>query len=184
MFVVNLFGDGVRYWMCNPASPTWEPLQTFKEKHALSWDQLLFDLSLLNELGFTHWSELAASPEQIGFVLSQNNHIELKKGAKFLEKFRADELYNERTLFPRFQTTIRQNNYSIEKPLFIFQLETGLVAKYTFETQEFRMDELRFGLSKPLPFEEDLLLTDLTYADLVLSKLKEDTVVRGMRIIE
>jgi hypothetical protein len=141
-------------------------------------------LSLLNELGFTNWSELAASPEYIGFVLSQNNRIELKKGGRFLEKFRSDELYNERTLFPRFQTIIRHNDYSIEKPLFIFQLETGLVAKYTFEAIDFRLDELRFGLTKPLENEEDLLLTEISYAGSILSKVKEDTIVRGMRIIE
>jgi hypothetical protein len=184
LYVVNLFGDGVRYWMCNPASPTWEPLHSFKKKHKLRWDQLLFDLSLLNELGFAHWSELATSPEQTGFVLSQNNRIELKKGGRFLEKFRADELYNNRTLFPRFQTDVLQSEHFIEKPLFLFQLETGLIAKYTFEATDFRLDELRFGLTKPLANEEDLLLTEISYAGLILLKVKEDTVVRGLRIIE
>ena len=183
MHILNLFGDGVRYWICDLDAPVMEPVIDYKEKHLLAWDQVLFDLSALKRLGYTHWGDLAFYPEKSGMILSENNRIELKKASRFLEKFRAEKLISEDLIFPQYQTEIIPSEIFLLNQLVILQFETGLIGKYRIEVEKIRMDDLTFILEQPIRSEEDLLLTGLTYKGELLFKTEEDTVVRGLRVV-
>jgi hypothetical protein len=183
LYVLNLFGDGIRYWICDTDSPKWEPLVKYKNENHSDWNDLLFDLSFLNKFGFNHWSALATEQEAYGFLLTEKNRVEIKKGARFLEKFRSIELYNDTTLFPRFQTDIRTIETVNSLKLFIMQFETGLSGKYKIETEAISIDDLQFILEQVIPDKDELLFTGLNYKGIKLMNSDQDTVVRGLKCV-
>ena len=183
MYVINLFGDGIRYWICDTSSPKWRPLLQFKEENSLEWNEMLFDLSLLERFGFDYWSSLATEPECFGFLLSAKNRIELKKGGRFLDKFKSNELYNDTTLFPQFQTEIRKTRLRNSEIAVIMQFETGLIGKYKIDSKTLLIDDIKFILEQVIPNEKDLLFTGLKFCGTELLTAKQDTVVRGMKCI-
>lgn len=183
MYVINFFGDGVRYWICDTSSQKWEPLTKYREENDSDWNDLLFDLSFLKKFGFDHWSVLATKPEAYGFLLSDRNRIEIKKGARFLEKFRSVELYNDNTLFPRFQTEIRKREILNKNEVILMQFETGLTGKYKLEVESMRIDDLQFVIETVIPSEDELLFTELKFKGTKITTADQDTVVRGMKCI-
>ncbi len=103
--IINLFGIGIRYWICKLPEDIYDEMQQIRIKHSFEWEQLLFDFDLLAHFGYAHWSELSDNPEQTGFLLDPQNRIEIKQGAKFIARFRANELTNDATLFPLYQNS-------------------------------------------------------------------------------
>jgi hypothetical protein len=182
--IINLFGNGVRYWVCDLDTPEMEPLIQLKIQHSLRWDQILFDLSLLNRLGIEHWSSLSCIEEKLGFILSNQNRVEIKKGSKLVLRFKSDELYGDVLLFPRFRSTTIKAQETLSPRLMIFQFETGSAGKFRIDSEEFNLDDLLFNLEQPLLHENDLLLTGITYQNRKLENERQDTVVRGLRVVE
>ena len=183
-YIINLFGNGIRYWVCDTDAPILEPLNALRLQRSLRWDQVLFDLSLLNRHGIDHWSSLSQQGEKLGFVLSDQNRIEIKKASKLIQRFHSIELYNDQTLFPRFQTNTLPFPDRSTDQLIILQFETGLLGKYRFTSDQIQMEDLNFMLERPIPQENDLLLTGITHRGNALVSEQEDTVVRGLRVIE
>jgi hypothetical protein len=183
-YIINLFGNGIRYWICDLDAPEMQPLITVKQQRSLRWDQVLFDLTLLNCHGIEHWSTLSASKEKLGFMLSDQNRVEIKKASKLVQRFHSDELYNDRLLFPRFRTSLNPAMEMLSPHLMIFQFETGTLGKFRIETEYLKLDDLVFNLEQPIAQEADLLLTGVNYEDQRITNERQDTVVRGLRVVE
>jgi hypothetical protein len=182
--IINLFGNGIRYWVCDLDAPEMEPLIALKLQRSLRWDQVLFDLSLLNRHGIDHWSSLSCREEKFGFMLTDQNRLEIKKGSKLVLRFHSVELYDDVLLFPRFRSSILPATETISPHLMIFQFETGSIGKFRIDSDEFNINDLIFNLEQPLLQENDLLLTGITYQDKKLENERQDTVVRGLRVVE
>lgn len=183
-YIINLFGNGIRYWICDLDAPQMQPLIAAKQQRSLRWDQVLFDLSLLNRHGIEHWSSLSASKEKLGFMLTDQNRVEIKKATKLVQRFHPYELYNDRLLFPRFRTTVKPAQDLLSPHLMIFQFETGSLGKFRIETENLKLDDLVFNLEQPIVQETDLLLTGISYEDQRIINERQDTVVRGLRVVE
>gem|GEM_PF-2403002 len=185
-FIVNLFGNGIRYWIISKNDPVVNELGKLKTTLGIRWDQLLFDLTLMKRFGIDHWSNLTEIPEQYGLMLTVNDRIEIKNGIKIIKKFKAADLTDHDKLFPLFNTSIYRpvKIKNEENILLVAQYETGLIAKYHFQTSKFDPDELEFHISKPFEETNDRLLQQITYNGILINKQMEDTVVRGLRVFE
>ena len=185
-FIVNLFGNGIRYWIISKNDPVVNELSKLKTKLGIRWDQLLFDLTLMKKFGIDHWSNLTEIPEQYGMMLTVNDRIEIKNGIKIIKKFKAAELIDKEELFPLFNTSVYspKHTYESQNALLVAQYETGLIAKYYFHSSRFDPDELVFHVCKPFESTNDKLLQVITYNGTSIKKQSEDTVVRGLRVYE
>jgi len=180
MFIINLFGDGIRYWVCNLQEPVWEPLIAYKKTNSINWNELLMNISLLKRHGINDWSQLSIAPEKSGLVLNSSNKIEIKKGSRLMERFYSEELFVQKTLFPRFKTEFQEKEFVFKNQLIIAQYETGLIAKYQIDIESILIDDLTFTYQKPLFTNNEKILTTLKYKKNNLKRIKEDTVVRGL----
>ncbi|MFN5911195.1 MAG: hypothetical protein ACK45H_07680 [Bacteroidota bacterium] len=183
MYIINLFGEGIRYWICDLEDPLWEPLTHYKMTHQINWNDLLVDLSLLKKFGILHWSELAVEQERSGLLINATNRIEIKKGSRTLERLYADELMHSKTLFPKFRTALREFKTDIQRNPIIVQFETGLVAKFRIDEDGLLIDNLNFCLERPFPGQPETVFTTLEYKGSKLRKEREDTVVRGFQVL-
>jgi hypothetical protein len=145
--IINLFGIGIRYWICEVPEGMYEGLQEIRTKHKVEWEQLLFDLDVLTHYGYSHWSDLSASPEHTGFLLDAQNRIEIKHGTKFIARFRANELTNETTLFPLYnskQVTWEPERHAKRNTFLLLQYEKGLIGKYKVDQPRIHINDLEF----------------------------------------
>lgn len=182
-FIINLFGTGIRYWICDIPMPQFEKMETIKEQHKVEWEHLLFDFDFLKRFGYEHWSEISRYPEQVGFLLNKENRIEIKLKAKLITRFFAYELSNQETLFPLYQTYEKEYQFqglSSTKRLLIMQFEKGLIGKYEILTNQFDISTLKFGLTQ-LPSQ--VVISGIMYQGSELKCLKDDTLVTGTKVI-
>lgn len=150
-YIINLFGIGIRYWICELPEAMYQEMQQIGRKHKVEWEQLLFDFDLLGHFGYSHWSQLSAFPEQTGFLLDPQNRIEIKQGAKFIARFRANELTNDTTLFPLYnsrQIEWHPEHQTAGKSFLLLQHEKGLIGKYKIDQPHFHIDDLEFQWKK------------------------------------
>jgi hypothetical protein len=183
-FIINLFGTGIRYWICEIPIPLYEEMNKIRINKKVEWENLLFDFDFLKHFGFDHWSELSPHPEQTGFFLDPKNRIEIKQGAKFIARFRANELMNSETLFPLYQTSQFNLEYTPTpntQHFILVQFEKGLVAKFKFEAKQFSIDELTFKIQilKNLAFLGDI---ELNHEG--LQRSSDDTVTTGSLVYQ
>lgn len=183
-FIINLFGTGIRYWICEIPIPLFEEMNKIRINHKVEWENLLFDFDFLKHFGFDHWSELSPHPDQTGFLLDFQNRIEIKQGAKFIARFRANELMNSETLFPLYQTT----QFDLEctpapntQQFILAQFEKGLVAKFNFAAKHFSIDDLTFKIQL---LQNLSFLSDIELNLEVLHRSSDDTVTTGCLVYQ
>jgi len=185
-YFIHLFGEGIRFWICEIPEDKMEAIQEIKNEQECSWEHLFFNLEFLKKIGYSHWSEMAIEGEQKAFLLATNNRIEIKQKAKLVTRFMSIELEQQSTLFSLYQTVLEplylpesQTNRFI-----LMQLETGLFGSYTFETPKFSLELLEFQLSPNLFLENKYFMTGVNYKDHEITLKKEDTLVREMRVFK
>jgi hypothetical protein len=178
MIKINMYGDGVRIWLCHLEDELFSKMNKVR-KH-LPWEAVLFDLEFLNHFGFNHWSELSPSKEQLGFYLSQRNSIEIKHGNKRLSRFYASELLGSNSLFPIYLTVETTMDKLEDCSFVLLEYETGLMMSYSVNADQLVMDDLRFQLISLLG---NSLLSGMIHKSNQLTVSKTDTVVRGNTII-
>jgi hypothetical protein len=181
-FLLNLFGTGIRYWICDIPTEQFNEMEQIRVKHSVEWEELLCDFDFLKHYGYAHWSELSSYPEQKGFYLNSHNKAEIKEKNRFIARFKAEELMNTNALFPLYKTfNLHSNfpNHPATERLIIKQEETGLFAKYELFTEDFLIEELQFQLEIT---EQYSLLTGIKYPEISIIEQKEDTVITGITI--
>lgn len=187
-FVINLFGECIRYWKCSMTSELYTEFCKIKAKTNLPWETLLINLEILNHFGFAHWSELSNENEKKLFLINSENKIEIKQKNKYLLKIKSDLILNQTSLFELFHTEIRKNESNPtsiglnEKQFIIFQKETGLVAKYLLNQPSFDIYQLKFNLISEINSTNQIWLSSLEYANEFLTTKKEDTLIRSFEI--
>jgi len=185
-YFINLFGESLRYWICDLPQETYDFMRKYKEENNKSWEDLFFDFDFLNTFGFNHWSELTEYPEFRGFFIIKNNRIEVKGKIKKALKLNATELLNQNTLFPLYQVSMIESTLPLNasKRFILLNYEIGQFAKYSFESDSFDINKLEFQVSQ-FPFSNSFfLLFNIKYKDVELKILREDTLINKMQVIE
>jgi hypothetical protein len=178
-YIINLFGTGIRYWNCELPIDVFNDMHQRIQKHNVRWEEMLFDLEILNHYGFEHWSKLSSKPANVGFLLQPQNRIEIKQESKLITRFKAIDLKTELTLFPLYQTVFineSTENKADIKSFKLIQMEKGLIGKYKFQSENFSIDQLAFTLSS---IEKKQFLLQIQVEDRILASSQEDNVIIG-----
>jgi hypothetical protein len=173
-YIINLFEIGIRYWICDLPEPIFEEMLRLQTKHKVHWEQLLFDFDLLKHFGYNHWCQLSQQTEKTGFLLEPQNRIEIKQGSKFIARFKADQLTNSSTLFPLYQITETKwlpDTKEGCKTFILTQHEKGLIGKFKFEADEFKIEYLNFNIKN---LESFSFLSEFEYQNQKLKKISDD----------
>ena len=181
---INLFGTGIRYWVCHLPQEVYEKMEHMRARKHLFWEHLLFDLDFLDYFGYSHWSDLAIEPEHVGFLIDSHNRIEIKQAQRILSRFNAQELIGEDTLFPLhdiFKKDIQLHEHPKAKTFVLVQIEKGLVGKFKIETNHFNINDLTYEIQS---FQNFQFLRHIYYQNERLSSQKDDTLVNASLVID
>jgi hypothetical protein len=182
-YIINLFGSGIRYWNCELHIDVFDDMNQRIQKHNVRWEDMLFDLEILNHYGFEHWSKLSSNPATVGFLLEAQNRIEIKQESKLITRFKAIDLKTELTLFPLYRTVLIKESTEDKtdiKSFKLIQMEKGLIGKYRFQSDNFSIDQLAFTLSS---IEKKQFLLHIKVEDRILVSSQEDNVITGGEVI-
>lgn len=183
-YVLNLFGTGVQLWDIELPQETMLKLTTFKITRNVTWEEVMFNLEIMEKLGFSNWTEYAKPLTSVRLLLDDSARIELRKKSRLIEMISAKELCLPSSLFSRYE--VNQDQEHFESP---FQLRfliryTGLVSKFNFQEDSFRMDQLEFKLDRS-NYKNEVMLSSISLNGIPLSSLQDDLLhVRGELINE
>jgi hypothetical protein len=178
-YIINLFGTGIRYWNCELPIDVFNDMNQRVQKHNVRWEDMLFDLEILNHYGFEHWSKLSSKPANVGFLLQPQNRIEIKQESKLITRFKANDLKTELTLFPLYKTVFDIDSIDEKgdtKSFKLIQMEKGLIGKYKFQSGKFSIDQLEYTLSS---IDKKQFLLHIKVEDRILVTSQEDNVIIG-----
>jgi hypothetical protein len=183
-YVLNLFGTGVQIWDIDLPEESLLKLSAYKIKRNVTWEEVLFNLEIMEKLGFPNWVDFALPLTPIRLLLDDAARIELRKKSRLIELISAKELCSPMSLFSRYE--IREDDVYFEDPKqlrFIIRY-TGLVSKFVFQDDSFRMDKLEFTLDRKNS-KNKIMLSAVSLNGLPLNSLQDDLLhVRGELINE
>ena len=185
-FIINLFGEGARYWICHIPVDRFNEFKHIKEKNDISWETLLFNLDFLAHFGYKHWSELSDEPEIKGFFIKSQNTIEIKEKKRMIMKIKAHQILNIESLFDLYSTEEVSINFESKEnhqSILISQVETGLFAKYALNKTSFNIDDLLFSITDVNYNETNQMILNLSYENKTLIPSNEDTLIRSFKVV-
>ena len=183
-YVINLIGNGIRYWLYSPTKEEFGLMMEIKRISDKSWCELFFDFDFLKQLNRNHWSELANS-ERKGFLLLPGNLIEIRKKNRVLEKFGSIELIRHTAIFPLYQTSNHLMKFNTLDKFLIIQHEKGLIEKYEIHSDKLDLNHLVFNLVKTpkenlIPFH----LSEINYLEKKLESRMDDNLITSLSAFE
>ena len=179
-YVINLIGNGIRYWFFSPSPQEYQLILKYKEMSERSWSELFFDFDFLKQLNRTHWSELG-NEERKGFLLLPNNLIEIRKKNRILEKLGSIELIRYNAIFPLYQTSNHLMKFNTLDKFLIIQHEKGLIEKYEIHSDKLDLNHLVFNLVKtPKEILFPFHLSEINYLEKKLERRMEDGLITSL----
>jgi hypothetical protein len=159
-------------------------LASHQTKFNLTWEEVIFNLEIVEKLGYQNWMDFAKPITLIRLVMDANARIELRKKGRMVELISAKELCSPSSLFSRYEVSDDEVSFEEPKQLRFIIRYKGLVSKFAFEDDAFRMDKLEFKLDRQ-NVKNEILLSAISLKGIPLSSLQDDLLqVRGEVIKE
>jgi len=188
MYSINMSGKGLRYWICKIPVAEFNKFESVHLKFNEPYENLFFDLTFLNKLGYQSHEDLYCIESGRGFIITERNRIEIKKKSKKLRLFDSTELLYSPLMFDPY--TVINDSSTIEKEegfkyIGLIQYETGGVFKFKSELLDFQINKLEFHLNY-VPISSVLnidFVTNLAYDGTILSQKKESVLNTANKVI-
>ena len=178
-FILNLFGTGVQLWDLDLPHEAMLKLETHQAKFNLTWEELIFNLEIVEKLGYHNWTEFAKPLTPIRLAMDVNARIELRKKGRLVELISAKEVCAPTSLFSRYEVTNDESVFEPPKQLRLMIRYKGLVSKFNFQDESFRMDTLEFNLDAQ-NVKNEILLNQISLQGIPLISVQDDLLhVRG-----
>lgn len=185
-YTLNLFGTSIRVWKCYIPNQKFEYFEKCRQELNLDWVSFLFDLEILNKLGYTNWSELSSSKAENYFNLTTGNTLEIKLGNKRILKTKISEIQNEGLLFPIFNTKYFTELNEVNedfKLIHLIQEEIGLFGKFKIETDTFDINQLEFDILLNSVYNQSSFIKSIKYKNRILKCINDDSLIQSFKVI-
>jgi hypothetical protein len=181
-YVINLFGSAIQIWeLCLSPTLHMEMLQ-YKDSKGLAWHDLLFDLELIRKFKVKHWTEIAQKVGGSELILNSEARIELRKNGRIAERIQVPELVETTQLFAKYNVENLSSTISNFKEILVLEEFKGQVAKFTFDSEIFQIEQLQFVLKR-----DDLStfprLSQLIHQKGALISNKEDVLLVNQKVL-
>ncbi len=178
-YIINLFGNAIQIWDLDLPQEIMLKLAAHQTKFNLTWEEVVFNLEIVEKLGYQNWTDFAKPITPIRLVLDANARMELRKKGRMVELISAMELCSPSSLFSRYEVSDGVVCFKEPKQLRFIIRYKGMVSKFAFEDDAFRMDKLEFRLDR-YNCKNETTLSAISLNGLPLSSLQDDLLhVRG-----
>lgn len=181
---MNFFGNGLKLRYLDIGHPSFEALRKFQNAKQMRWNDILFNFELLNTFGFSSWESIPISKTFEGLIVSDYNKIEIKKGGKFICKFKASDLLGQNTLFPIFNSVAYEHMPEQKNELILVELTTGLISKFKIQSETLTVPDLKFEVLRFKPKPNYCIINKISFQTIELRCIRQDCLIRELYIIE
>ena len=181
-YVINLFGSAIQLWeLCLSPTLQMEMLQ-YKDSKGLAWHDLLFDLELIRKFNVKHWTEIAQKVGVSELILNSEARIELRKNGRIAERIQVAELVETTQLFAKYNVETLSSTTSNFEEIFVLEEFKGQVAKFTFDSENFQIEQLQFVVKKD-ELSTFPRLSELMHLKSALISSKEDVLLLSQKVL-
>ena len=181
-YVINLFGTAIQLWeLCLSPTLQQEMLQ-YKDSKGLAWHDLLFDLELIRKFNVKHWTEIAQKVGVSELILNPEARIELRKNGRIAERIQVAELVETTQLFAKYNVETLSSTTSNFEEIFVLEEFKGQVAKFTFDSENFQIEQLQFVVKKD-ELSTFPRLSELMHLKSALISSKEDVLLLSQKVL-
>lgn len=181
-YVINLFGSAIQLWeLCLSPTLQMEMLQ-YKDSKGLAWHDLLFDLELIRKFNVKHWTEIAQKVGVSELILNPEARIELRKNGRIAERIQVAELVETTQLFAKYNVETLSSTTSNFEEIFVLEEFKGQVAKFTFDSENFQIEQLQFVVKKD-ELSTFPRLSELMHLKSALISSKEDVLLLSQKVL-
>lgn len=181
-YVINLFGTALQVWELNLDRNIQREMLQYMAAKGLGWHELLFDLELIRKFKVKHWTEIAQKMCCSELILNAEARIELRKNGRMAERIQVAELIEPTQLFAKYHVETKLPQMISSESIFVVEQLKGQVAKFTFDAENFQMEQLQFLLTK-----DDLSTTprlaSIKINQVALLSIKEDVLLVGQQVV-
>jgi hypothetical protein len=186
MFVINVFGLGVIYYVLELPIDVAARFEEIAKISKVDFSDVFFDFELIEQCGFSNFTELPRQQAGMGCVIEESNTLEIRNKRKKINQFSLFDLWSQDYLFPMYQTKIREWNYSKKEGyeyFFLYQVIKGRLVKYPMETF-IGMDELMFEIqSFEIQQKTFQFMTGIYQNGIQLDSEKDDSLVVEQNVL-
>lgn len=181
-YVINLFGTAIQLWeLCLSPTLQQEMLQ-YKDSKGLAWHDLLFDLELIRKFNVKHWTEIAQKVGVSELILNSEARIELRKNGRIAERIQVAELVETTQLFAKYNVETLSSTTANFEEILVREEFKGQVAKFTFDSENFQIEQLQFVLKRD-ELSTFPRLSELLYLKSALISSKEDVLLLSQKVL-
>ena len=182
-YVINLFGSAMQLWeLCLSPTLQMEMLQ-YKDSNGLAWHDLLFDLELIRKFKVKHWTEIAQKVGGSELILNSEARIELRKNGRIAERIQVAELVETTQLFAKYNVETILSKPAAKAEIIVIEEIKGQVAKFTFDSENFQIEQLQFLLKRD-ELSSYPRLAQLMYQESALVSSKEDVLLLSQKVVQ
>jgi hypothetical protein len=182
MMVINLFGDGMYYNVIELSAGELDKIKTISDLSETPIEELLFDLSVLESLGYDSISQFPFMASGGGIRFEKETKFEWKGNRKTLRKFPITELSNDDLLFPAYlineiNLDLAQFNDPTKIRFVLIEIIRGNLGKYILDDNT-RLEDVTFEFTTLQNQNKiERLLTNICYQGKKLKNKAKDGVI-------
>ena len=186
--VINLFGDGMYYNVIELTKEELQKIETIGKLSNTRTEELLFDLSVLEILGYDSISKFSSILSGGGIRFEKETKFEWKGNRKTLRKFPLTELNNNDLLFPAYlinEIDLKLNKLADPTKIRFILIEVirGNLGKYAID-EEVQLDDITFEFTN-LSFDNTIerLMTSVRFQNKkVKNKAKDGVIIKQFAV--
>ena len=182
MMVINLFGDGMYYNLIELSEQELNKIKTISDLSETPIEDLLFDLAVLENLGYDSISQFPSIISGGGIRFEKETKFEWKGNRKTLRKFPITELSNDDLLFPAY--LINEINLDLDQyqdpskiRFILIEIIRGNLGKYSLDDTT-QLEDVTFEFTNlQHQHTSERLLTNIRYQGKKLKNKAKDGVI-------
>lgn len=180
-YVINLFGSAIQSWELVLTPALLLEIERLRSAQHFTIQEIFFDLDLIRKLGVKHWTELGRKVGCSELILNTEARIELRKNGRMAERIQVAELIETTQLFAKYNVETMLSKPFAKEEIIVIEEIKGQVAKFTFDSENFQIQQLQFLLRRD-ELSTTPRLASIKMNQATLHSSKEDVLLIGQEI--
>jgi len=180
----KLYGESYKIHRLHIEADNFSRFQEIVEEFGEPLEDALLNINYFNYLDIKEIKTIYDLKQSTygGLINNEKSQVELWLGRKRVVKLKLDNLFNQQTLFPLYQTEFNRINAKLKSGLYLEEKEIGNIGIYETKIENFEIENLVFHLAK-IGFTgvEYPLLNEISYNTNSLQLIKSNTLLSYQR---
>jgi hypothetical protein len=177
---LKIFGTGLLVRVVKLKEEQCNEIKSLCSSMNIECSQLIYDVDLINKIGFSSWSELPFYTQEIWADISKKNSLEVSCLGKRVLKTTCWDIIDPSYLFPLYRVNSDKFFEALPRNVLVFgEVVTGQIFRCSFDTESFFADQLCFSIVQPFQNFDNLNISNISYVGKLLKSKSNQFITRS-----